>query len=109
MIGRLRHRLTLQEKSATPDAGGGRSVAWQDVAQNPQLWGRIAPLSAGEALRAMQLEDEITHEITIRSRDDVTAGMRLVRGNRRFRIVALSALDADSDDYLRLLVMETVT
>ncbi len=39
-------------------------------------------------------------------RNDVAASMRLVSGSRSFEIVAISAHEADSDAYLRLLTLE---
>ena len=44
-IGRLRHRLTLEASSRTPDGGGGASETWATAAQ---LWGRIRPIGGTE-------------------------------------------------------------
>ncbi|HBA42626.1 MAG TPA: head-tail adaptor protein, partial [Alphaproteobacteria bacterium] len=38
MIGDLRHRVTLQQVVDVPDAGGGSTQSWQDVAT---LWAEI--------------------------------------------------------------------
>ena len=32
MIGKLRHRVTLQSEGETPDGGGGYALAWSAVA-----------------------------------------------------------------------------
>jgi SPP1 family predicted phage head-tail adaptor len=84
---RLRHRLSLQQEVSTPDGAGGYTRNWQEVAQ---LWAEIAPLSSnirgGEMLMAGQIQSRITHKVTLRYREGITAGMRLVFDAKVFNI-----------------------
>ena len=57
-------------------------------AAGPQLWGAIATVKGEERLRADRPEQAITHRVTLRYREGVTAAMRLTCGLRRFRIKA---------------------
>lgn len=81
--GRLRHRVTLQSAADTADGGGGFTTTWSDVAT---VWAAIEPLAARERLFAQQLENPVTHRVTIRYRAGVTATMRLKFGARVFNI-----------------------
>lgn len=90
MLGALRNRVTLQEESRAIDTGGGYTLTWSDVVT---VWARVEPLAGGERLRAMQLEDKISHRVTIRHRTGVSAGMRLLHENRAFNI--RSVIDPD--------------
>ena len=85
-IGSLRNRLTIQAESPSVDGLGGQARAWTDVAT---LWGRVEPLKGSEHLRGMQLEARISHRITIRHRDGVTARHRVLLGSRAFNIRAV--------------------
>lgn len=84
--GALRHRVTLQSAAETPDGGGGFTTAWSDVAT---VWAAIEPLKGTERLRAEQLENPVTHRVTIRHRAGVTAKMRVAFGARVFNIRAV--------------------
>ncbi len=84
--GALRHRVTLQTVGETPDGGGGFTTAWTDVAT---VWAAIEPLRGRERLHAQQLENPVTHRVTIRYRAGVTAKMRLKFGPRILNIRAV--------------------
>jgi SPP1 family predicted phage head-tail adaptor len=101
-IGRLRHRLTLETASSTPDDGGGAVETWTSVAQ---LWGHIAPTGGSEIADADGLGGRITHEITLRHRSGVTPAMRFVSGSRRFEIMAVIDID-ERRRWLKCLCME---
>ena len=53
-IGRLRHRLTLETASRTPDGGGGAVETWTAVAQ---VWGRIVPTGGTAGLHLANAGD----------------------------------------------------
>ena len=86
VIGKLRHRLTIQSETKLADDGGGYTLGWADVVT---VWGAIKPLSGGEQLRAMQLQDKVSHRIRIRHRSGVTPKQRLLFGSRAFQIRAV--------------------
>ena len=82
----LRHRLTLQQETQTPDGAGGYTRSWQNVAD---LWAEIdfVPSRMGsENPFAGQLQSRVTHRITIRYRAVIDASMRFLYDNRIFNI-----------------------
>lgn len=88
--GRLRHRITLQTRSATLDAAGNRPAAWTDDAT---VWGAVEPLSGRELIAAQAAQSEVTHKLTLRWRAGVTAAMRVAFGSRTFEILSLANRD----------------
>ncbi len=88
-IGELRHRLSIQAEQATSDGGGGLSDPWANPVTVATVWGKVEPLTGGERLHALQIQDRLSHRIVIRYRSDVTAAMRVVFGARAFNIRAV--------------------
>ncbi|MDX1974468.1 MAG: phage head closure protein [Rickettsiales bacterium] len=84
---RLRHRLSLQQEIHTADTQGGFTRSWQPIAD---LWAEIMPMHSyergREPLVGGQLQATITHKITLRYRDGITTGQRLVFDGRAFNI-----------------------
>lgn len=97
-IGKLRHRVTLQEPVDTDDGVGGTTRTWSTVAA---LWARIEPLDAAERTEAGRLEAAVDHRITIRHRA-LTHAMRFAIGTRVFAIRGLT----DRDERHRYLVCD---
>lgn len=102
-IGRLRHRLKLEQPDDAPDGAGGIARSWQEQAT---LWGRLEPLSAEERVAAGRIEAVATHRITIRRRAGLSHEMRFALGNRRFAIRAI--VGDERDRFIRCLCEETV-
>src|SRR3712207_2166348 len=82
-IGARGHRFVLEVPLESPDGFGG---VIRTYAAGPQVWGAIELLRGDERVRAGRPEQAVTHRVTLRYRDGVTAAMRLVRGLRRFAI-----------------------
>jgi len=101
-IGRLRHRLALEQASRTADGGGGAAENWTTVAQ---IWGRIRPTGGTELVDADCLSGRVSHEITLRYRTGVEPAMRITRGSRRFEIVAVIDID-ERRRWLKCLCVE---
>ncbi len=101
-IGRLRHRLSLENASRTPDGGGGAAETWTTAAQ---VWGQIRPIGGSEGFNADAITGRISHEITLRYRAGVTPAMRLISGNRRFEITAVIDID-ERHRWLKCLCVE---
>lgn len=89
-IGRLRHRLTLEAASRTPDGGGGASETWTTVAE---VWAGITPTGGIEVVDADALTGRVSHEIVFRYRPDVVPAMRLRGSTRLFEIAAVINVD----------------
>jgi SPP1 family predicted phage head-tail adaptor len=89
-IGARGRRFVLEVPLESPDGFGG---VIRTYAAGPQVWGAIELLRGDERVRAGRPEQAVTHRVTLRHRDGVTAAMRLARGLRRFAI--RSAADPD--------------
>jgi SPP1 family predicted phage head-tail adaptor len=89
-IGALRRRLVLEAPVATPDGLGGTTQSFETVAA---VWAQIEWLSGGERWRMGRAEHYATHRITMRWRDGVDAGQRLLDGTRVFDIRAVADPD----------------
>ncbi len=81
--GEMSARLTLQAPADAPDGQGGAIAGFSDVAG---LWARIVPLTASAEERAGAEAVTVTHNVWVRYRADLAAGMRLVKGGRVFAI-----------------------
>lgn len=124
--GHMRHRLTIMELARVPDGGGGTSRA--DVVK-ATVYARVTTATPRELAAYGQLQQRITHIVTIRHRDDVRQGMTVVwlkagarepvagaaipnsTGNRVLYVLA--ATDADPDgrpgEFLKLACDERPT
>ena len=95
--GRLRTPLDLQAVSLVPDGDGGQIRHWQPVAT---VFALVEPVSALTRFAAAQALEEISHRVTLRFRQGVTAGMRFVRSGRNLVILTVH----DPDETARYLV-----
>jgi len=101
--GAIRYRLTLEKPAASPDGGGGQSVAWAAVAA---VWGEVVPLKAEEAAAGEGLATRVTHRIVIRRRGDVAGGDRFRLDGRTFLLRAVHD-PAEDGRFLACLTEET--
>jgi SPP1 family predicted phage head-tail adaptor len=85
-IGKLRHRLTIEQAARTDDDGGGASVDWDTLAE---VWGAVEAVSGKEVFTADRISGGVTYRITIRYRDDVAPSMRFRREAEIFEILSL--------------------
>lgn len=103
--GDLNRRITIQQRSSTPDSYGQQSGAWTDVVT---CWAGIEPLTGRELLAAQAVNTENTHQVKLRYRTGITAAMRVVYQGRLFNI--LSVIDPDTAHVaLHLLCSEGLT
>jgi len=84
-IGDLRHRVTLESPTKTPDGMGGFITAWTTVVE---VFAAIWPVGATEQMEAAQQVMTITHRIRMRYRSDVASSWRVKFGDRYFAIVS---------------------
>ena len=66
MIGKLRHRLTIQRPDKEYNAIGEEIIKWTDVAT---VWAAIEPLRGNTYFAAKQANAEVTGKITLRHRE----------------------------------------
>lgn len=85
--GRLRHYVTLQEKSVTRDAMGGEVVTWVDKAT--AVPAEIVELSGKNLNAAQQVHPELSATVRLRYRSDLTPQWRVKHGARVFSIIGM--------------------
>src|ERR671912_1923322 len=91
-IGARRRRFVLELPLESPDGFGG---VVRTYAAGPQVWGAIEMLKGDERVRAGRPEQAVTHRVTMRYGDGVTAAMRLAWGLRKVAIRAASDPDGE--------------
>lgn len=74
--GRLRARVKIQQPTETRDAFGEVVQAWADLDTDVPV--EIRGLRSREFIEAAATESDITHEIRLRFRSDLTPKMRMV-------------------------------
>lgn len=89
--GNLRRRISIQRKDTARDSYGQPNLVWVLVAE---VWADIQPLSGRELEIAQAMNAEITHQVTVRYREGITAAMRIVYQGRFFNITS-PPLDVD--------------
>ena len=82
--GRLRHRVTIQQKVKSRGASGQETFTWSDWATGVPA--SIEPLSGRELMRVQQEHAETKTRIVMRYRAGVTTEMRLVHGSTYYDI-----------------------
>tara|TARA_B100000161_G_scaffold87043_1_gene60890 strand:+ start:4402 stop:4725 length:324 start_codon:yes stop_codon:yes gene_type:complete len=89
-VGGLRHKVDLQKPTNTRDAGGGAVKTFTTLAQ---LYAQIKPVSGQEKYRQGQVQESVTHHVTVRYRSDIGTNMRLVYQSRNFNIRHIRNID----------------
>jgi SPP1 family predicted phage head-tail adaptor len=96
-IGRLRHRITIQEPAITRSDRGAELLSWSDVAV---VWADIRTVGGQEQVLANQLEvATLLHTITLRYRSGLRPKQRVVWGERVFAVEAV----IERDNRLRMI------
>lgn len=84
-VGQLRHQVTLQNLTETPDQFGQLQPGWSN---GPTFWSRVEPLTGRELANAQQIKAEVDHAIIMRwdPNTAIDSTMRLTYGSRIFNI-----------------------
>jgi len=101
-IGDLRHRITFQRENKTADDYRGHTSTWDDVAT---VWAKVEPVSGREYYYSHQLKNAISHKITIRYRDDISAELRIVFEKRIMKIESIINLQ-EQERFMEIMCME---
>ncbi|MDD5353021.1 MAG: phage head closure protein [Candidatus Omnitrophica bacterium] len=96
--------MKLQHATYAQDSSGSTTETWTDIAS---IWAKIQPLSGRLLDVAKQAQSEVTHEITIRYRENVTPDKRIKYGSRIFVIESVINID-ERNYWLVLRCKETV-
>ncbi len=98
MIGKMRHRITIERNDGATDTGGGQAESWVLVAA---VWAQIEQFQSSPAGHAGRAAERFSLRATIRHRTDVKAGMRLTHAGEIYRIRSV----ADSEQRGRFLML----
>lgn len=82
-ISDMRHRVVLEAPVETADGAGGVVRAYEDAAT---LWAAIEPIGAEPRFSEDRGGQRITHRITLRYRNGITAHHRLRHGTKNYEI-----------------------
>ena len=83
---RLRHRITIERKTAGADAWGQPVETWETVAIAPaEVW----PLSGREYIAAQAEQAGVTTKITIRYQAGIEPAMRITHDGKTYNIKAV--------------------
>ena len=105
IIGKLRHRVTIQTFTTVEDSLGGTYQTWLPLTDNATVWGSVGPIRGREFWDAKQSNSEVEGKAVIRYRDDVTPNNRLWFKGRPLKI--LSVLNpAERKEYLEVYYKE---
>lgn len=99
--GRLRHRVTIQNKSVVHDSFGEETIIWTTLAT---VWGQIEAAGGRESVEERQAEAERTVRMTMRYRSDVRPEMRATWSGHTYDIRAV--LDAEGRGREMMLICE---
>lgn len=106
--GRLRHRISIQQKGESQDLSTGEMLvdSWVDFAK---VWAAIEPLSARDVLAAQAVQSAATTRFVIRYRVGIDPTMRIVHRGGTYNIEGQPLPDVDSGlEYLTLLASSGV-
>jgi SPP1 family predicted phage head-tail adaptor len=99
-IGKLTQRGSIQTETEVVDDYGGRVRTWADSAT---VWMRIQPVSGDERVFGMQINDRVTHKITMRY-TNITQKNRISHKGKIYNIRAI--LNEESRDRKLVLMVE---
>jgi SPP1 family predicted phage head-tail adaptor len=89
-IGKLRHRITIQQATETRGADGSVVQTWATYCTG---YAEIVPLSGSEDYIAQGLNASVVHRVTIRYRSGIVPKMQVLWGARTLEIVNVRNLD----------------
>lgn len=112
-VGKMRQRVKLQSKTTSNDGGGSAAITtWSTFAT---VFSSIEPQSGAQNFFGDQLQEPITHKITVRFRRDLTFKNRIVydyinNGSKNTRTFSIRRVInvGNRDKYLELLCVEGV-
>jgi SPP1 family predicted phage head-tail adaptor len=102
-IGRLRHRIILEESRITRDSFGAEIFEWVQVSE---IWADVTPLSGKEFVAFKQINAEISSKVTLRYQSGIDTKMRVLFNDRIFEI--LSIINQDEKNIALVLMCKEV-
>jgi SPP1 family predicted phage head-tail adaptor len=103
-IGKLRHRITIEEAIETQDADGSVLKNWSIFAT---AQASIEPISGREYFAAQSTQADLTHRINLRYVAGLKPKMRVKFGRRIFDILSVITIDERTRE-LQLMCRESI-
>lgn len=82
-IGELDQRVTLQAKTLARASGGASTATWSS---GTQVWAKVRPLGGRERQQGDREEASSNYEVTIRYRDGIKEGDRILWRGRYLNV-----------------------
>jgi SPP1 family predicted phage head-tail adaptor len=101
----LRHRVTIQDRSAQDDGFGQQILQWTDVLA---CWASLEPAPRPQQVVGEAEVSSRTHVLMIRYRSNLTPRMRVTKGARIFEIISIIDVD-ERHFWLQLDCVEGMT
>ena len=102
--GKLKHRITIQERSKSQDATTGEEIkTWINFATP---WASIEPLSVKDLIAAQGVKSEMTARMKIRYMDGITPDMRILYRDKLYNIHGVLPDAKSGREYLTIPVSE---
>ena len=104
--GQLRSRVTPQGETLVSDGEGGSTMTV--AALSAPIWARVRPLRGREKLEAMQTDDSVSHEVTVRFPEiaDRDAVESFLYDGRTLDVVEPAINVDERDEWLQFLCRE---
>jgi len=96
-IGKMRHRITFQERTETQDSFNGIEYSFANLSANPTMWGRVEPINTAEKFTRDNLETRYDYKVTTRWRTDISTDMRIQWTDRSGTVRTLSIVTPPRD------------
>jgi SPP1 family predicted phage head-tail adaptor len=103
-IGKLRHRITIEQVTETQDADGSIVEIWSPFAV---VQASIEPASGREYLAAQSIQADVTHRIILRFLTGIVPKMRVNYGSRIFDILSVINV-GERNRELQLMCRESI-
>lgn len=101
--GALRQRVTFQREEFISDGMGNE---FPDFVDDFTVWADIRPVRGSQRLQLDAVNQEVTHEVTVRHRADVSYQGRRMKYNGRFFNVHFVYSEGEEDAYDYLMAAE---
>jgi SPP1 family predicted phage head-tail adaptor len=103
-IGKLRHRITIEQVTETQDTDGSVVETWAVFAT---IQASIEPISGREYFAAQSTQADVTHRIRLRYLSGVTPKMRVNYSSRIFDILSVINVNERNRE-LQLMCRESI-
>lgn len=100
--GPLRHRVQVQEQTASKDSHGTPVNVWTTLETR---WASVEPIIGREYFQSRQINAEVTTKFRFRYTDSIKPKMRLVHGGQWFDVVSVLPIETIKNE---LVVMASL-